>query len=271
MHPIERLRYVARAGADDLDGLAQEAASALRGFRGDHAGLVTACRSLVDRHPAAGPLWWLAARCLCSPDPGSEAWQAADELERDRTFATLVATLPEEAAVVSLGWPATLAAAARRRGDLSFLVVDPGGMWSWQLDRLVEEGNELAVVPEAGMGSAVATADLVLLEAQALGGDTFVAVAGARAAAATARHAGVPVWLVAPVGRCLPAQLMGALQGRLASARPWAEPDEIVPLKLVDLVIRSIGELEPADAAADPDCPFAPELLRSLDAPGTYR
>src|SRR5215213_4877403 len=64
VHPIERLRYVARAGGLDLVELVQDAALALSGFADDPAALVTACRSLVDRHPAAGPVWWLAARVL---------------------------------------------------------------------------------------------------------------------------------------------------------------------------------------------------------------
>ena len=75
MHPIERLRLVARAGAEGRSALlAREAATALAMFSDDPAGLVTACRRLVDRHPTSGPMWWLAARVLVSSDPGGEAW-----------------------------------------------------------------------------------------------------------------------------------------------------------------------------------------------------
>ena len=57
MHPIERLRYVARAAGEGSTLLACEAAGALAAFASDPAGLVTACRRLVDRQPTAGPIW----------------------------------------------------------------------------------------------------------------------------------------------------------------------------------------------------------------------
>ena len=47
MHPIERLRYVARAAGEGPGLLAGEAAGALAAFADDPQGLVTACRRLV--------------------------------------------------------------------------------------------------------------------------------------------------------------------------------------------------------------------------------
>ncbi|MGH9208547.1 MAG: hypothetical protein ACRD1G_18670, partial [Acidimicrobiales bacterium] len=64
MHPIERLRYVARADGAGPSALVRAAAGALAGFSGEPVALVTACRRLVDRHPAVGPMWWLAARVM---------------------------------------------------------------------------------------------------------------------------------------------------------------------------------------------------------------
>src|SRR5436309_590767 len=84
MHPIERLRWVARAPEGDLSLVAAEAAEALAAFAGDPAGLVIASRRLIERRPAAGPLWWLASRVLCSLDPGFEAVAAAAELAGGR-------------------------------------------------------------------------------------------------------------------------------------------------------------------------------------------
>ena len=69
MHPIERLRYVARAGSVDQDVLVHETAGALAGLDFDPQGLVIACRRLVERHPASGPIWWLASKVLCAADP----------------------------------------------------------------------------------------------------------------------------------------------------------------------------------------------------------
>src|SRR2546430_639967 len=94
MHPIERLRWVARSPEGDASLVAAEAADALAGFADDPAGLVIASRRLIERRPAAGPLWWLASRGLCALDPAFEATDAAADLERDRTPAALAGDLP---------------------------------------------------------------------------------------------------------------------------------------------------------------------------------
>ena len=272
MHPIERLRYVARAGGLDLVELVQDAALALAGFSDDPAALVTACRSLVDRHPAAGPIWWLAARVLVAADPASEAWQVVEELEADDTARSVARHVPDGARTLVVGWPEVVVAGLRRRGDCRLLVVDPEGAWSRSAGDLGRRGLLVEEVPEAGIGPAAADADLVLFEAQAIGDTGVVAVMGARAAAAVAVAAGTPVWAVAPVGRMLPAGLWRVVAQRVGDvAEPWLEPDELVPLDLVSAVVRPGGLLLPADAAAVPDGPFAPELVRPLDAPGSHR
>src|SRR5256885_1176396 len=53
MHPIERLRWVARAPEGDLSLVAAEAAEALAAFAGDPAGLVIASRRPIEQRPAA--------------------------------------------------------------------------------------------------------------------------------------------------------------------------------------------------------------------------
>jgi hypothetical protein len=272
MHPIERLRWVARAGGDDLSLLVQEAAGALSGFADDPPALVTACRSLVDRHPAAGPVWWLAARCLMSADPVAEAWEAADALARDGTGRVLEREVPAEAEVVVLGWPEVAGAGLRRRPDTVLLTVDTGDEWSPGPARLARAGLHVVEVPTSGLGAAVAHAQLLVLEAAAMGPEGFVAEAGSRAAAAVAAEAGVAVWVVAGVGRVLPDRLWGALCERLAATgEPWLDPVEVVPFRPTDIVVRASGRFDPATATATPDCPFAPELLRPLDAPGSHR
>src|SRR5262245_41181947 len=86
VHPIERLRYVARSSGAPMAVLVRETAGALGGLGFDPAGLVTACRRVLDRHPTAGPLWWLAARVLTSVgDPDEEGWRCAEELDDDTT------------------------------------------------------------------------------------------------------------------------------------------------------------------------------------------
>ena len=86
MHPIERLRYLARSSGADQRVLVGETASALRALRMDPAGLVVSCRRIVERHPTSGPLWWLCAHMLTSPDP-SQAARDLPRAARDRPHA----------------------------------------------------------------------------------------------------------------------------------------------------------------------------------------
>src|SRR3954467_5062016 len=105
MHPIERLRYVARASGVPQRVIVQETASALSSFGSDPQGLVTACRRIVSRQPTSGPLLWFAARVLTAGDPRAEIWEAAGEVQADPTAAELAHILPQDASVTVLGWP----------------------------------------------------------------------------------------------------------------------------------------------------------------------
>ncbi len=98
MHPIERLRAVARAGAAPPSLLAREAAGALGIFGDDPAGLVTACRRLLDRQPACAPLWWLSSRVLSALDPSVEARASVAALEDDPTEEALASCVEASAA-----------------------------------------------------------------------------------------------------------------------------------------------------------------------------
>jgi hypothetical protein len=261
VHPIERLRFVARASGADQGLLVREAAGALAHFRADPQGLVTACRSVLARQPAVGGLWWLCARVLCASDPMVEAWAAADEIDDDPTARELGHLLADDATVCLIGWPELTAAGLCRRGDVSSLVVDALGEGRGLVRRLRDAGCDAHDVAPEGAAAAAAAADLVLLEAGAAGPGGFVAVPGSRAAAATAHHAGVPVWLVAGRGRMLPGPLWDALAARVTGPTPWAADDEVVPLDLVDRVVGPRGLLVPADAVATTDCPVVAELL----------
>lgn len=269
MHPIERLRHVARAQGAGPALLVREAAGALAGFGDDPPGLVTACRRLVDRHPDVGPMWWLAAKVLGGGDPVSAARAAAEELEDDTTGAVLARALPVEGTVAVLGWPEIAGGAlGRAAGELALLLIDAGGRWTGVADRLEARGVDAVDVPEAGLGPAVAEASLLLIEASALGPTGFAAEPGARAAAAVARHAEVPTWVVAGAGRVLPARLWDALVDRLdCASEPWEAPAEVVPLDLADQVVGPDGMQLPSDAVRRADCPVAPELLRLPNEP----
>lgn len=288
MHPIERLRYVARAGGAPPSSLVSEAAAALAALADDPAALVTACRRLVERHVHVGPMWWLAARVIAAADPTAEAWLVVDELDRDPTVSVLVAELGESAAVVVLGWPELAGSAILGRADLAMLVVDSSGDAEGLVRRVRGGGGDVVVVPQAGLGQAVAAADVVLVEALALGGRPpgspgvapgtagaagsagggVVAANGSWAAAAVARSAGVPTWLVAGAGRVLPGRLWEAMAARLDADpdEPWDRSWEVMPLDLVDTVAGPGGLVSPADALRRADCPVVAELLGPVRA-----
>jgi len=256
---------VARASGAESGLLVRETAGALAAFRDDPAGLVTACRRIVSRHPTSGPVWWLCARVLTAAEPMAEAWAAADDLDGDRTPVELAHALPEDATVCVVGWGDRVGEALPHRGDLTVLVVDALGEGSGLVHRLERADVTAWDVPPGGVGGAAAEADLVLLEAAAVGPSAAVAVAGSRAAAAVAHHAGVPVWLVGGAGRLLPRRLWDSLAGRLeAACEPWDADEELVPLDLVDRLVGPTGP-EPVPAGLRrTDCPVAAELLREI-------
>lgn len=264
MHPIERLRYVARASGVAQSTLVQETAQALASFAGDPHGLVTACQRVVSRQPSSGPLVWFAARVLTAGDPMNEVWAAAGELQADRTSAELARALPDDAHVCVLGWPSEISDALPRRGDVEVMVVDTLHEGSGFVSRLWNVDMDAVDVPMSGLGAAVASVDLLLLEAVAIGPDAFLAVSQSRAAAAVARHAGVPVWLVGGVGRLLPQRMFDGLRARVESDEPWDAEDEFVPLDLVDQIVGVAGPEPVADALKRCDCPVAPELFKGI-------
>lgn len=242
--------------------LTREAAGALAGFSDDPAGLVTACRRLVDRHPTVGPIWWLAATVLLSDDPATAAWRAAQAVDDDPTGRIVGLDLPPDATVAVLGWSDNAATALATRGDVRPLVVDVDGYAASLCQQLGAAGTEADEVPLDGLGRAAAAADVLLLDALAVGPGGIVATAGSRAAAAVGRHAGRAVWAVGGVGRVLPARLWDALVLRLEMTSGWDGIHEVVPADLIDVLAGPSGGSAFGGAAARPDCPVAPELLK---------
>ncbi len=262
MHPIERLRYVARATGYPQSMVVGEAARALASFTSDPQGLVTACRRLVSRQPGSAPLVWLCARVLTAGDPRAEIRDALDELEGDPTAGELAHAIPEDATVLVVGWPELASEALPRRGDVEVLVVDVLNEGTGLVQRLLRSDVDAVDVPLAGLGAAAAEADLVVLEAGAVGPSEFLAVSGSRAAAAVARHRGTPVWLVAGVGRLLPERMWQPVRDSVLTDETWDADDEAVPLDLVDRIVGPVGPLEVTDALRRIDCPIAPELFK---------
>lgn len=271
MHPIERLRYIARASTDDQRLLVRETADALRGLHIEPAGLVVACRRIVERHPTSGPLWWLCASMLASSEPFAVARDLAAEIEYDVTPDHLYDVLPDDATVCVVGWPDLVGDAVMRRGDVRVLAVDANDEGSSFVRRLQRADVEAEVVPASGIGAAVLAADIVLVEALACGPSEALAATGSRALASVGYCSEVPTWLVAGRGRRLPEPLFAALLDRVADVRaPWDAVAEPLPLALFSAVVGPDGvvAVDPAAAGAGrsgllaAECPVAYELTR---------
>jgi hypothetical protein len=240
VHPIERLRYVARTNWAGPSMLAAEAAWALADLaEHDAPALVPACRRLLDRQPGCGPLWWVAARVLSARDPATEAEVCAEELEDDPTRELVEDLLPQHVR-------------AARRGGIA----------------------------------EVASADVVVIEVDALGPDGMVVDSRGADLIRCARAVEVPLWVEAGVGRVLPQRLWRAMTSRMddgeslceaqssmvaTQVRSWDVFGSGSPSRRfvtdqggVQSVVRPEGIRSLTDAIASADCPEPPELLEAF-------
>ena len=246
--------------------LVRETAGALRGLGFDPAGLVVACRRIVERHTTSGPVWWLCASVLAAPDPYRCAASLADDLEMDPTPDVLVEALPDNATVCVVGWPDLIGEALLRRGDSRVLAIDTDdGMGSAPLVRRLQRADvESELVPAAGLAAAVLASDVVVVEALATNETELLATAGSRALASVGYCSEIPVWAIVGRGRRLPAALFEAIGQRLTDLRmPWEAQAESVPFALSHWVVSPHGVVQTLDAALQPECPMSHELLRS--------
>lgn len=233
-------------------------------FASEPHGLVTACQRIVERQPSSGVIVWLAARALTARDPRSELHKAVNEIEEDQTARALAYELPDDATVVVLGQPQRTAEALFARGDIRVRAVDVLGEGRELSYELLDVGIDVVEVRPEGIGTAVADADLVLVEASAAGTVDAMAVTGSHAAAAVAKSAGVPVWMVAGVGTFLPEKMWRGLAARCdVRDEPWDRDDDEFPLELVTDVVGPKGRVDMATALRTVDCPVAPELFGS--------
>ena len=264
MHPIERLRYVARATHVPADVLARETAMALADFVGDDAGLLIACRRILDRQPASGPLVWLAAHVLGAPNQRKALWDAVELLEEDSTQPALAYSLPDDAVVAAVGWADALSTLARKRGDLGFVIIDTDGNADYHIDRFIDDGQNIVTVDAEATAQALFGASHLLVSFDALGPEYGLASIGSFPAAAVARHLDVPVWGIASIGVSLNDRMYGGL------TRRWNEQTtdprylrtlEEVPTTLVDQVITTAGLVTPEQAVQAGGCPIVAELF----------
>jgi hypothetical protein len=267
VHPIERLRYVARASGGDQRMLVHETAGAIRGLQLEPAGLVVACRRIVERHPTSGPLWWFCSSLLTTTDPFRAAVSLASEVENDRTPDHLVDLLPDGGTVCVVGWPDLAGDALLRRGDVTVLVVDADDHATSFVRRMQRAEIETELVSPRSLAGAVLASDLVIVEAMAVGdvpGEEVLATPSSRAVASVAYCSEVPAWLVAGRGRRLPADLLRCMSERLLECEPWRADAEPVPLGLFASVVGPTGAVAVDDRdVIAAECPMAYELVKA--------
>ncbi len=219
--------------------LVADTAAALRSLGSDPAGLVVACRRIVERHPTSGPLWWLCAHMLTDTDPYAVARRLASEIADDPTADLLAAALPLDATVCVVGWSDLTSEALLRRDDLSVLAVG------------CDDSADL-------LTGAVLAADIVLIEAFAASPAEMLAASGSRAAASVAYCSEVPVWVVLGVGRRIPEAGFRSLVGRL----PQEGVADVVPLALCSHFVTPSGLVAAGETLPAADCPIALELTK---------
>jgi hypothetical protein len=252
---MERLRHVARSGDIDPAVVVAETADALTRLRPAPSELVALCRNLVERNPTCGPLWWLCAHLLANPESLGFAWQLAEEVERDATPVRLAECLPDGATVMTVGYPSITAPALRRCGNVSVLAVLAGDEGVRLVRVMDRAGVDVEPVGPEAMLAACRRADLVLLEAEGCSIAEVIGSVGSGLAAVAASTVGVPVWLVAGVGRRLPAPFVEAIAcGLDAQFEPFATT-------YVSKVAGPAGVVPMSGEALAPECPAVPELL----------
>jgi len=248
VQPFERLRSLARWGSAD-DELLVEIAACLAEFDDDPAGLVVACRRLLDHHRTWAQLWWLCARVLGAPQSATAATRVLDEISRDATATRVASALPFPAVgpVALLGWPAVGAHLVAERPDLTLRSV-PVEPWAEC------ESPPVAEIDHDALDEL--RPSHLLVEPIATGPGRTLLPRGGATVVDTCPVA-TRIWLVTPVGLVLPERLLDAL----AAA---ADLSEFVAPGCFDRVVGPRGLAGPDTLGRRVDAPVAPELLRPL-------
>jgi len=254
--PFERLRSLARSGADDST-LVAEAADCLAEFVSDPTQLLTVCRRLLAHHVECGPLWWLCAHVVASADPDDGARDAIRRLQSDRTAARLASLLPfpHDQPVAVLGWPEVAGRALAERPDLDVVAIRPRHGDRAMTARLRRVDEPVRVVDEAEI-TALAPSHL-LVEVSATSPTTALVPEGTADLLWGLGRA--HLWLVVATGRLLPARLFDVL--RAEAARQEIDVEDL-DVTRAEQVAGPAGLEAPDRLKHRVDCPAAPELLR---------
>lgn len=145
MHPIERLRYVARAGTAPDRILVAESIPAFAAFANKPQMLLVALRQLISRQSESPGLLALGAHMMHSLDALEAGWAFSDAMNEDRT-----ADIAETIAVTESGGTDVIDSIASGRGSSGRVeVVCPLGTQAW-VDQAREAGRSVAAVTPLG-------------------------------------------------------------------------------------------------------------------------
>lgn len=146
MHPIERLRYVARAGSAPDKMLVAESVPALAAFAHNPNALLVALKGLISRQRTSPGLLALGAHMMHSLEPIPAGWAFADELAADRTT-----EIAETVAIAEAGGTDVIDTVASGRnadsGEIEFLC--PAGTEAW-IDHAKGAGRSVVAVTPMG-------------------------------------------------------------------------------------------------------------------------
>ena len=269
MQPFERLRYLARWSDEYDSALVSESADCLAGFADDPAGLVVACRRLVSHHPVSGALWWLCARVLTASDPAEAAWEAWQLVNEDGTTDRLSRLLPfpHDEPIAVLGWPDLAGAALAERPDLDVIAIRRRSGDDHRRARLARRDAAIRIVSE--VDAAALEPSHLLVEALAASPTSAVVPDGTAVVPDgtvdlldTLAATGTVGWLVAGVGRVLPARLFAAMRAELEREQAEHTPVELVDVTRFGRIAGPTGLANLDALRRRVDCPVAPELLR---------
>lgn len=263
MHPIERLRWIARATGEADVSLASEAAWTMGELAADEpAALLTASRRLVGHHPCCGPLWWVCARLAESADPLSEAAELVEELLGDTTAARLAEALRAEvprSGLLSSTVPAgVVQGALSRRGGYVLRLVGDFRLLAREIPSFSAVAGEVVGYGPEEAGSAVEDTSLLLVEPCFASKEGLVLDVAAAAAVVAAHELGVPVWALLPTGRVLSPELASCARS-LATSRL-----EVVAGCTVACAVSPAGATGLDEALAAVRAPQGLDLARNL-------
>ncbi len=251
MHPIERLRFVARSGEIDPTELAVEAAYALADLANDRRVLVQSCRRLLEFHPTCAPLLWVCAKALTANDLRGTLFEGISALEGDEATEELFA-LPASGSVVVAEASRSILRALCDRPDLAMrLVGSPHhvrrGMRYLTEGLLPAQGFALNEVDSALLGD-----PLIVIEPLAVGNGEYLLSAEGAAIYDAACERSLPVNLLLEVGRHLPDELFAALCARCLDHRATSARRDVTTRGARPFGSPTLAELAGLMESADP-------------------